>query len=129
MDAEIDKLVARAAIKWCGQKDRETFPEDGIYFKMNWNALPGLRQFVLIEAATTITRLTAERDEARARAERAEREKAGVDQLAIYHSERAQVYLAALERIAVLAHLGAHAPALVEVARAALTQEATDGQS
>jgi hypothetical protein len=45
--AEIDN----AAIKWCGQKERETFYDDIVYFRHNWNALPGLKKFVDAEVA------------------------------------------------------------------------------
>lgn len=38
--------VYAAAIKWCGEKERETFPEDIAYFRHNWSALPGLRRYV-----------------------------------------------------------------------------------
>lgn len=38
--------VHRAAIAWCGQKERETFPEDVQYFEANWRALPGLLDYV-----------------------------------------------------------------------------------
>lgn len=38
--------VDRAALKWCGEKDRETFSSDVAYFKHNWRALPGLRKYV-----------------------------------------------------------------------------------
>lgn len=43
--------VYRAAIRWCGEKDRETFPEDITYFEHNWPALPGLYQYVAEEVA------------------------------------------------------------------------------
>ena len=38
--------IERAALKWCGEKERETFPEDLEYFRQNWDALPGLRAHV-----------------------------------------------------------------------------------
>jgi hypothetical protein len=38
--------VEKAAARWCGQKDRETFPEDMAYFRQNWSGLPGLRKYV-----------------------------------------------------------------------------------
>lgn len=38
--------VYRAAVAWCGEKERETFPEDIEYFRHNWHAFPGLRTFV-----------------------------------------------------------------------------------
>ena len=40
--AQLDDVVYRAAIKWCGKKDRETFPEDIEYFKHNWRWASGL---------------------------------------------------------------------------------------
>jgi hypothetical protein len=43
--------VTRAAIKWCGEKDRETSLDDVIYFRENWRALPGLRSRVEAEIA------------------------------------------------------------------------------
>jgi hypothetical protein len=44
--------VYRAAIKWCGDKERETFPEDIAYFEHNWSALPGLRAYVEREVSS-----------------------------------------------------------------------------
>ncbi len=41
------EMVEDAALRWCGQKDRETFPADMEYFRHNWRVLPGLRKFVL----------------------------------------------------------------------------------
>ena len=38
--------VYEAAIRWCGQKERETFPDDITYFQRNWSSLPGLKVFV-----------------------------------------------------------------------------------
>lgn len=38
--------IHRAAIAWCGAKERETFLSDVEYFKANWLALPGLRLWV-----------------------------------------------------------------------------------
>lgn len=38
--------VEAAAVRWCGQKDRETFPEDIEYFRRNWSSFPGLKKFV-----------------------------------------------------------------------------------
>lgn len=49
-DSELQPHVYAAAIRWCGEKDRETFPGDIEYFKHNWRALPGLRKFVADEA-------------------------------------------------------------------------------
>lgn len=49
-EAELDETVHRAAVKWCGEKDRETFPEDIAYFKHNWRTLPGFRDRVKTEA-------------------------------------------------------------------------------
>jgi len=46
-------VVYRAALAWCGKKDRETFPEDIAYFKNNWRALPGLRAYVEAEARSS----------------------------------------------------------------------------
>lgn len=37
--------IHRAAIAWCGAKERETFPADVEYFKRNWT-VPGLRLWV-----------------------------------------------------------------------------------
>lgn len=44
--------IHRAAIAWCGQKERETFPEDVAYFKYHWWSAPGLRKFAEEHAAT-----------------------------------------------------------------------------
>lgn len=41
--------IHAAALQWCSEKDRETFPEDVDYFKCQWWALPGLR--ARVEAA------------------------------------------------------------------------------
>jgi len=38
--------IHRAALIWCGRKDRETFPEDIAYFKHNWRWASGLRAVV-----------------------------------------------------------------------------------
>ncbi len=38
--------ISRAAIAWCGAKERETFQADIDYFKVNWSALPGMRLWV-----------------------------------------------------------------------------------
>ncbi|ABF71341.1 p093 [Rhizobium phage 16-3] len=52
MDPEVlRKAVNRAAIRWCGEKDRETFMGDIIYFRANWSALPGLKKYVEEELA------------------------------------------------------------------------------
>ena len=39
-------IVHSSAIKWCGEKERETSMDDVRYFEANWKALPGLRQYV-----------------------------------------------------------------------------------
>jgi len=41
--------VSNAAIKWCGEKDRETFSSDIQYFHNNWPSLPGLFAYVQAE--------------------------------------------------------------------------------
>jgi len=51
----IKTAVERAAVKWCGDKDRETDNGDILYFKNNWSALAGLRQYVLDELAAALT--------------------------------------------------------------------------
>ena len=43
--------VYEAAIKWCGEKERETFNSDIEYFQHNWRSLPGLRAYVEREVA------------------------------------------------------------------------------
>jgi hypothetical protein len=43
--------INRAALAWCGAKDRETFHDDILYFRANWWALPGLRKWVEQEVA------------------------------------------------------------------------------
>lgn len=45
-DAPTEDQIYQAAIRWCGEKDRETFPEDVEYFRHNWSSLPGLRKYV-----------------------------------------------------------------------------------
>jgi hypothetical protein len=45
-DAELLPFVRLAAVAWYGQKDRETFPEDLLYFERNWMSFPGFRAFV-----------------------------------------------------------------------------------
>ncbi|QWY83274.1 hypothetical protein [Rhizobium phage RHph_X2_25] len=52
MDPEVlRQAVNRAAIKWCSEKDRETFMDDILYFRENWSALAGLRKYVEQELA------------------------------------------------------------------------------
>jgi len=47
MDPEkLRQAINRAATRWCGEKDRETFMADIIYFKSNWSSLPGLKKYV-----------------------------------------------------------------------------------
>ncbi len=46
-----DAQIYHAALAWCGQKKRETFNSDILYFQNNWSALPGLRSFVEAEVA------------------------------------------------------------------------------
>jgi hypothetical protein len=43
---EIARAVDAAAVEWCGEKERETFPEDIAYFKHNWRSLPGFKERV-----------------------------------------------------------------------------------
>lgn len=45
--AYFSEYISEAAVTWCGQKDRETFPEDIAYFKHNWSYLPGLWPYVI----------------------------------------------------------------------------------
>ncbi len=45
-DQSLKNAVYKAALEWCGQKDRETFPADVEYFIQNWQAMPGLRGYV-----------------------------------------------------------------------------------
>ena len=47
--------IEAAAVHWCGDKERETFPEDIDYFKRNWRALPGLRKYVEKSARHRLT--------------------------------------------------------------------------
>jgi hypothetical protein len=52
MDKEaLRQAIDKAAIRWCGEKERETFMSDVLYFKNNWTALPGLRAYVERELA------------------------------------------------------------------------------
>lgn len=43
--------IDRAAILWCGDKERETDIDDIRYFRSNWRSLPGLRVYVEREVA------------------------------------------------------------------------------
>jgi hypothetical protein len=43
--------IRRAALKWCGQKGRETFMDDIRYFEAQWPYLPGLKAYVDREVA------------------------------------------------------------------------------
>jgi len=45
----VSNAVHAAALKWCGEKERETFPEDIEYFEHNWRSFPGLRSRVECE--------------------------------------------------------------------------------
>lgn len=47
----VRKAINRAAVRWCGDKERETSMDDIIYFKRNWSALPGLKKYVEEELA------------------------------------------------------------------------------
>ncbi len=40
--AQIDAAAAR----WCGEKERETFYDDILYFRNNWQWFAGLRRYV-----------------------------------------------------------------------------------
>lgn len=53
MSALLDDIVDRAAITWCGRKERETGQDDIAYFKNNWRALPGLFICVVDELVRT----------------------------------------------------------------------------
>lgn len=46
-DEELEPFVNVAASKWCAAKEREHSNDDMIYFRTNWQSLPGLRQFVI----------------------------------------------------------------------------------
>ena len=54
--------IETAAIRWCGDKDRETFLGDIDYFKHNWRALPGLRKYVEEAARHRLTSQPAQSD-------------------------------------------------------------------
>ena len=54
--------IETAAVRWCGDKERETFPEDIDYFKHNWRALPGLRKYVEEAARHRLTSQPAQSD-------------------------------------------------------------------
>ncbi len=41
-----EEQIDKAATRWCGEKDRETFYEDILYFKNYWKYLPGLTKYV-----------------------------------------------------------------------------------
>ena len=41
--AGLEQFAYKAALEWCGEKERETFPEDIAYFMHNWRSLPGLK--------------------------------------------------------------------------------------
>jgi hypothetical protein len=38
--------IDAAAKAWHGEKERETFHDDILYFRYNWRHLPGLRSYV-----------------------------------------------------------------------------------
>lgn len=42
-DKCLEMAVDRAAVEWCGDKERETFSSDIAYFKHNWRSSPGFR--------------------------------------------------------------------------------------
>ncbi len=44
--AEIADAVHRAAIEWCGEKERETSLDDVRYFEHNWRSFPGFKSRV-----------------------------------------------------------------------------------
>jgi len=52
-DEDLAPFVHAAAIRWCGEKARETSLDDVRYFEANWRSLPGLRQYVALEALST----------------------------------------------------------------------------
>ena len=56
-DEQVAKAVHAAAIEWCGEKERETFPEDIRYFESNWRHLHGflarVEKHVALMAAAT----------------------------------------------------------------------------
>lgn len=56
---DLDRAVYEAAHKWCGQKDRETFNDDILYFSNNWSALNGLRAYVEKEITSRVLALRA----------------------------------------------------------------------
>ena len=100
---DLPKAVGAAATKWCGEKDRETFQSDIEYFRTNWRALPGLRDYVLralapADALAEVQRLRDERDNLRA-----ERD----DAMALFHASEkhlhARLDAAEAERDAALA--------------------------
>ncbi len=43
--------IRMAGLRWCGDKERETFLEDEVYFRENWAAFPGLNEYVVREVA------------------------------------------------------------------------------
>lgn len=47
--------ISRAALKWCGDKERETFMDDIRYFEAMWRSLPGLEAYVRLEAKSVVT--------------------------------------------------------------------------
>lgn len=46
---KLETAIYDAAVKWCGEKERETSTDDIAYFRHNWRYLPGLRERVEIE--------------------------------------------------------------------------------
>jgi len=44
---DLTPYVGQAALKWCGEKERETSLDDIRYFEANWWALPGLKHYVM----------------------------------------------------------------------------------
>lgn len=48
-----EQEISKAAHRWCGRKGRETFYDDVLYFRNNWQALDGLRALVEYEILIT----------------------------------------------------------------------------
>ena len=57
-EAELAPFAHRAAVRWCGEKGRETFPEDIAFFKNTWRWADGFRARVVAEAVRSILKGT-----------------------------------------------------------------------
>jgi hypothetical protein len=50
----LEAAVSNAAVKWCGEKERETSLDDITYFESNWRWMPGFKARVDAEVTAMI---------------------------------------------------------------------------